>query len=94
MMTVVTAWVGGKKFPEINERTQDQLPKDLKDALFQGIAVNSNAFEALNQKNIMDFVGSKTECALLKFGKICNYDYLTIRESSTVHQLYQTPHVP
>jgi Ca2+-transporting ATPase len=88
VMTVVTAWTGGKKFAEITERTGDQLSKDLKDALFQGIAVNSNAFEAPNQKGVMDFVGSKTECALLKFGKMTGYDYLTIRESFPVHQLY------
>lgn len=88
VMTVVTAWVGGKNITEINERTKDQLPKDLKDALFQGIAMNSNAFEALNQKGVMDFVGSKTECALLKFGKLADYDYMAIREGTTIHQLY------
>lgn len=88
VMTVVTAWVGGKNFTEINERTKDQLSKELKDALFQGIAVNSNAFEALNQKGVMDFVGSKTECALLKFGKLADYDYMAIRESTAIYQLY------
>jgi len=89
VMTVVTAWVGGKRFPAITEKLQGDIPKDFKDLLFDGIALNSNAFEAVNQKGQMDFVGSKTECALLKFSKTCDYtDYLGTRERATVHQLY------
>jgi Ca2+-transporting ATPase len=79
VMTVVTAWFGGKKFGEISDKVGREMPQNLRDALCEGISVNSTAFEATNPKGKIDFVGSKTECALLKLSQSFGYDYHPLR---------------
>lgn len=79
VMTVVTGWFGGKRYGDITEKAGREMPQNMRDALCEGIAVNSSAFEATNPKGKIDFVGSKTECALLKLSQMFGYDYHPIR---------------
>jgi Ca2+-transporting ATPase len=79
-MTVVRAYAAGQVCDSA-ERLRDILGPDAAQLLWQGIAVNSTATEATNDKGVVEFVGSKTECALLGLLKTLGIDYLKLRDS-------------
>ncbi|KAI8888475.1 PMCA-type calcium-translocating P-type ATPase [Backusella circina FSU 941] len=56
--------------------------------LLEAIAINSNAFEDKVENGKVDFVGSKTECALLGFAKTLGCEYESIRHDATVSKVY------
>jgi Ca2+-transporting ATPase len=74
VMTVVTGDFGGRAFDDKNKTGSEtsspsfaeQLTPEERRALVQAIAINSTAFES----EAGDFVGSKTETALLSFARI------------------------
>ncbi|KYR00515.1 P-type ATPase [Tieghemostelium lacteum] len=87
VMTVVTGTICGL-FPEVDDRFKQSLTPEVNKTLCEGIAVNSNAYEGLSSKGKMEFIGSKTECALLNFTKFLGDDYSETRKRITVHQLF------
>lgn len=89
-MTVVRGYVACQ---ELNSRSDVQpfynsLPKEVQSMLLEGIAVNSTAFEGPDEKGNIDFIGSKSECALLGFGKVCGLDYRSVRSDNNPARVY------
>ncbi|GAM26529.1 hypothetical protein SAMD00019534_097040 [Acytostelium subglobosum LB1] len=86
VMTVVTGFVGSL-FSDCND-IQSKVPKELATILTDGIAINSNAYEGVSTKGKMEFIGSKTECALLNFAKLFGCDYQEVRRRLEIQSLY------
>jgi len=88
-MTVVNAWFCGKKYTDITESVARELNPEYMHALVDGIAVNSTAFEATNPRGKVEYVGSKTEGALIKLCKVFGSQYEPIRKQySPYYKLY------
>ncbi|EFA75309.1 P-type ATPase [Heterostelium album PN500] len=86
VMTVVTGYVGS--LFEDCAAFASAAPKDLASVLTDGIAINSNAYEGVSTKGKVEFIGSKTECALLNFGKLFGSDYQEVRRRLEIRELY------
>jgi Ca2+-transporting ATPase len=89
-MTIVKGLVGYKKFDDqgqINE-WKNNVASSTYDVLVQGIVLNSSAFEDKDENGKIDFVGSKTECALLEFAKLFGVDYKDIRSAIKPAKVY------
>ena len=59
--------------------------------VFEGIAINSSAFEETNQQTkTVTFVGSKTEVALIEYARKCGTEFTQLRNSKEirVEQVY------
>ncbi|KAI8090785.1 PMCA-type calcium-translocating P-type ATPase [Thamnidium elegans] len=56
--------------------------------VFESIALNSNAFEDKNEKGQIEFVGSKTECALLGFSKSLGSNYEDLRHDAKIEKVF------
>jgi len=85
-MTVVKSWIGTKAY---EEPPKDFLEKEMERLLVEGISANSTAYivkKDANEKN--DYVGSKTECALLEFAEKLGYDYTEIRKNIKVEKMW------
>lgn len=68
----------------MREKEDLGLGSSLKDTLVQSIAINSKAFIYQNEDKI-EFIGSKTECAMLMFlSNLLDEDYKPIRETTEV----------
>ncbi|KAJ1666171.1 plasma membrane calcium [Coemansia sp. RSA 1646] len=89
-MTVVRSYVAGSEMGGLSELQSfyKALPKDVQTVLLEGIAVNSTAFEGPDEKGRIDFIGSKSECALLGFGKVCGLDYRCKRADTKPVRVY------
>eukprot|EP00029_Vermamoeba_vermiformis_P011613 TRINITY_DN6439_c0_g1_i1.p1 TRINITY_DN6439_c0_g1~~TRINITY_DN6439_c0_g1_i1.p1 ORF type:complete len:602 (+),score=119.50 TRINITY_DN6439_c0_g1_i1:151-1806(+) len=83
-MTVVQGWIGDRDFSSLREKEDLGLGSALKETLVQSIAINSKAFIYQNEDKI-EFIGSKTECAMLIFiSNILEEDYKPIREATEI----------
>jgi len=61
---------------------------ELQTLLNEAICICSTAFEDKNEKGELEFVGSKTETALLRFAKDLNWaDYKKVREGADIVQM-------
>ena len=71
------------------DQISNHVKGDLKKLLFDSIAINSTAFEEINRDNgQLEFVGSKTETALLRFIKSLNwFDWKETRDKSEIVQM-------
>jgi len=88
-MTVVTGWFLGKKYLQITESLATELAPEYLQVLVDGMAINSTAFEVTNAKGKIDYVGSKTEGALIKLCKVLGVNYDQIRKQySPYYKLY------
>ncbi|KAG2500891.1 hypothetical protein HYH03_001650 [Edaphochlamys debaryana] len=76
-MTVVEGWFAGTAFDHCP--TPEELPQELCDELKLNCALNSKAF-VLEEKGKIEFVGNRTECALLQMLKNWGCDYAAVRE--------------
>ncbi|KAA6423560.1 MAG: P-type ATPase [Trebouxia sp. A1-2] len=76
-MTVVEGWFAGKKYDKVPQ--PEDLPADFFNTLQASVAVNSSAFLII--KDPIEFVGNRTECALLMLLRAWGSDYKTIRDS-------------
>lgn len=86
-MTVVEGWISGKSFKEIPmKRKLDPFSQYL---LTQSISINSKAIvNGVGERN-PEFIGNKTEGALLVFCyQSLGVDYTTVRDSTEVVKLY------
>ncbi|GBC09425.1 hypothetical protein RclHR1_08850008 [Rhizophagus clarus] len=89
-MTVVRGLLGFKRFDD-EEQISDwrkKIASSTYDILVQGIVLNSTAFEDKDENGNIDFIGSKTECALLDFVKSFGVDYKEIRSAIKPARVY------
>eukprot|EP01132_Coremiostelium_polycephalum_P002350 gene2350-2898_t len=87
VMTVVAGYVCNL-FHEVSHDIHKLIPENVAQILTDGIAINSNAHESINADGKYEFVGSKTETALLKFGKLFGSDYNEVRKRLTVKDMF------
>ncbi|KAJ2164489.1 plasma membrane calcium, partial [Coemansia sp. RSA 353] len=89
-MTVVRGVVAGRELQSRAEARAffETLPRETRSLLLEGIAVNSTAFEGPDEQGNIDFIGSKSECALLGFGKVCGLDYRCERADHKTARVY------
>uniref|UniRef100_A0A1D1Y7D9 Calcium-transporting ATPase n=1 Tax=Anthurium amnicola TaxID=1678845 RepID=A0A1D1Y7D9_9ARAE len=88
-MTVVKGLVGFGKFDEEQKnKWKNDVVSSTYDILIQGITINSTAFEDRLEDGKIDFVGSKTECALLDFAKSFGVSYKEIRSTIKPAKIY------
>ena len=85
-MTVMKGYLAGIFYESVPAASD--LATNVVNLINVGIAVNSKAFISLNEVGLLDFVGNKTECALLVFCQKLGGDYREIRSASVVKQLY------
>lgn len=85
-MTVMRAWIGGAVYNPIS--TTNGLDNKVAKALFESVCLNSSAYEAKNDKGELEFIGSKTETALLAFARDNKYDYSKVRKDSNIAKVY------
>jgi Ca2+-transporting ATPase len=84
-MTVVQGWVAGTEFTSIPPPSFSDPVYSL---LTEGIAINSKGYIHQEPGKPVEFIGNKTECALLVFGNKLGSDYTKIREAVTVEKLF------
>eukprot|EP00027_Filamoeba_sp_ATCC50430_P004623 CAMPEP_0168558174 /NCGR_PEP_ID=MMETSP0413-20121227/9825_1 /TAXON_ID=136452 /ORGANISM="Filamoeba nolandi, Strain NC-AS-23-1" /LENGTH=976 /DNA_ID=CAMNT_0008589269 /DNA_START=36 /DNA_END=2966 /DNA_ORIENTATION=- len=85
-MTVVRAWVAGKMYPDI-PRAAD-LSTAIQKNLVEGIATNSTAYIVKKESDREEFIGSKTECALLQFAEKLGANYTELRQTTPAERMY------
>lgn len=69
-MTVVEGWFSGKKYSE--PPAKSSLPPNVADDIIKNICLNSKAFYIEETGKKTEFVGNRTECALLM---LCQKDF-------------------
>ena len=85
-MTVVEGWFGGVKVNRVPE-TAD-VGEAMREQLVKGISVNSKAMLIDAPQGRVDFVGNRTECAMLMMIKNWGANYKSVREGNPVEKLY------
>ncbi|RIB09099.1 hypothetical protein C2G38_1981810 [Gigaspora rosea] len=100
VMTVVVATIGlsdsfarnadNNNYMEGSNNISDikNLPEPILDILYKSIAINTTAFEGEPKNGKPNFVGSKTETALLQLLLDLNVDYKQLKEDAKVTQVY------
>ncbi|KAI8137844.1 PMCA-type calcium-translocating P-type ATPase [Fennellomyces sp. T-0311] len=89
-MTVTRGTLAEEAFHSVEE-TNDwarKVDNKVTSLLFESIAVNSTAFEGKDEDGNVDFVGSKTECALLGFSKQLGSRYEDVRHDAAIWKVY------
>jgi Ca2+-transporting ATPase len=91
-ITIVQGRFGGSRFMKIEKIGEffGSLPDWIRGIIVHGIAVNSTAYENVDQatKSVVS-VGSKTEIALINFiAKGSGADYLKLRQEAKIAQIY------
>jgi Ca2+-transporting ATPase len=76
-MTVTEGWFGGKSYD--HAPAAEELSEPLRKKLELNFALNSKAF-LVEHGEVLEFVGNRTECALLVLGKKWGSDYKATRE--------------
>ena len=69
-MTVVEGWFSGAKYDK--PPTKSALPPNVAEAIINNICLNSKAFYIEEPGKKTEFVGNRTECALLM---LCERDF-------------------
>ncbi|RCH98722.1 hypothetical protein CU098_001564, partial [Rhizopus stolonifer] len=90
-MTITEGTLAQEEFesPEKSKEWSEKVDKkNVLSLIFEGIALNSTAFEGKDENGKEDFVGSKTECALLAFSKNLGSNYEDLRHDATVAKVY------
>ena len=77
-MTVVKGTIYGQEFDSKDMTSLQAFP--FKKDLCVGLNVNSTACESMNQSGKSEFVGSKTEVAILEFTRRLGFEYAKDRE--------------
>jgi P-type Ca2+ transporter type 2C len=85
-MTVVQGWIAGNHFTKVPLETP--LSKAVIPPLCEGICLNSQAYITEHPGKPMEFVGNKTEGALLVLARKLGQDYVKIREANKIVQVY------
>ncbi|KAF9910365.1 hypothetical protein BX616_010882 [Lobosporangium transversale] len=89
-MAVVEGTLSALSFNSIDgiKTWKNEVPPEAVNLVIEGIAVNSSAFEDKDQNGNIEFIGSKTESALLGFIKHLGVSYKTIRSDVKVVKMY------
>ncbi|KAL9552216.1 hypothetical protein MBANPS3_003883 [Mucor bainieri] len=90
-MTVTEGTLAEESFEsqeEAKEWSKNVDKKNVLPLIYETIALNSTAFEGKDEDGKPDFVGSKTECALLGFTKGLGSSYEDIRHDATIAKVY------
>lgn len=87
-MSVVSGQIMGQEFNDKAAYEGTSLADESRQLLFESIAINSTAFEETDENGKVEFIGSKTECALLMFARNMGSDYSAIRNTVKVEELY------
>lgn len=77
-MTVTEGWFAGNFTPQAP--TADELHPELRNLLEINFALNSKAFLIEHGADLVEFVGNRTECALLMLGRKWGSNYQAIRD--------------
>eukprot|EP01114_Cavostelium_apophysatum_P019580 TRINITY_DN634_c0_g1_i1.p1 TRINITY_DN634_c0_g1~~TRINITY_DN634_c0_g1_i1.p1 ORF type:complete len:979 (-),score=333.99 TRINITY_DN634_c0_g1_i1:136-3072(-) len=90
LMTVTHVWIAGKVVTDELEHTlAAAADKDTVELLCVASDANSTAFLRWNdEKKKNDFIGSKTECALLVLSNKMGHDYAKVRKEQNVLTLF------
>jgi Ca2+-transporting ATPase len=81
-MTVIEAWIGGEVYEKV-EGKPDNLQVDIYDILCDAVAINSKANVNVNTDgSVPEYIGNKTECAMLLMLHKFGVNYKTIRKGS------------
>ncbi|CAH1756465.1 4762_t:CDS:2 [Entrophospora sp. SA101] len=89
-MTVVEGVLAQKSFESVDDINawKEGVDSAVYEIIVENITINSSAFEDKDEKGNLDFVGSKTECALLGFSKRFGVDYNTYRHENKQVKVY------
>ncbi|CAG8547962.1 8146_t:CDS:2 [Paraglomus brasilianum] len=89
-MTVVEGKIAQETFEGLAhlDSWRSKISDAVFDVLIEGITANSSAFEDKGESGRVDFVGSKTECALLGFAKHFGVDYRERRSAVQAERVY------
>ncbi|KAG0300798.1 hypothetical protein BGZ98_008860, partial [Dissophora globulifera] len=89
-MTVVEGTLSLLPFNSVDnaKNWKSEVKPEIARIIFDGIALNSSAFEDKDEKGNLAFVGSKTESALLGFIKFLGESYSNIRGNVKVVKVY------
>eukprot|EP00730_Choanoeca_flexa_P001990 TRINITY_DN10871_c0_g2_i2.p1 TRINITY_DN10871_c0_g2~~TRINITY_DN10871_c0_g2_i2.p1 ORF type:complete len:1169 (+),score=386.65 TRINITY_DN10871_c0_g2_i2:156-3662(+) len=74
----------GEPWPVNKDGRSDKVDAGLIQAFFAGNSLNSTAYESTNDEGEVTFVGSKTECALLEFGRLYGFDFAKQRDDISI----------
>eukprot|EP00002_Diphylleia_rotans_P038102 TRINITY_DN8611_c0_g1_i1.p1 TRINITY_DN8611_c0_g1~~TRINITY_DN8611_c0_g1_i1.p1 ORF type:complete len:705 (-),score=160.86 TRINITY_DN8611_c0_g1_i1:207-2321(-) len=85
-MTVVQMWFSGHKYDTVPQ--VESVPEEFAHLFMEAVSTNSNANIRVLPNGKIEYIGNKTECALLLQCASWNGDYLKIRESAQVEQFY------
>ncbi|PNW87451.1 hypothetical protein CHLRE_02g145100v5 [Chlamydomonas reinhardtii] len=83
-MTVVEGWFAGTAYPQVPEASA--LHPQLLELLKWNCAMNNKAF-LVDKDNVVEFVGNRTECALLVLLRKLGHDYVQLREQREADQV-------
>eukprot|EP01098_Paradermamoeba_levis_P015007 TRINITY_DN7410_c0_g5_i1.p1 TRINITY_DN7410_c0_g5~~TRINITY_DN7410_c0_g5_i1.p1 ORF type:complete len:546 (+),score=151.30 TRINITY_DN7410_c0_g5_i1:155-1639(+) len=87
-MTIKDMWIGGQRWTDNLPRQSDFNPLVLS-LMAESMNVNSTARISVNDTTgILEYVGSQTECALLKYTKELGFDYVRSRKEALVEKLF------
>src|SRR4051794_14211088 len=89
-MVVVEGIIGQKRF-ETQSRADEwkkNVASSTYDTLIQGVVINTTAFEDKDENGNLNFVGSRTECALLDLARSFGVDYREFRSSIKPAKIY------
>jgi Ca2+-transporting ATPase len=78
-MTVTEGWFAGVVHSEAP--CADKIPSDLRHELDLNIAINSKAFLIEHGADLVEFVGNRTECALLMLSRKWGSSYKALRDT-------------
>ncbi|EFA79442.1 hypothetical protein PPL_07860 [Heterostelium album PN500] len=86
-MTVVSGHIASY-IEHVDYNVKYNIPQHIHSIITDGICINSNAYEGISPKGRTEFIGSKTECALLKFAQVFGADYQAARATANIKKLY------
>uniref|UniRef100_A0A383WGV1 Calcium-transporting ATPase n=1 Tax=Tetradesmus obliquus TaxID=3088 RepID=A0A383WGV1_TETOB len=78
-MTVTEGWFAGVKLD--HAPNPEEVPGEVRSLLELNFALNSKAFLIEHSKDLVDFVGNRTECALLMLSRKWGSDYKALRDT-------------
>ncbi|KAG2435667.1 hypothetical protein HXX76_006868 [Chlamydomonas incerta] len=84
-MTVVEGWFAGTAYPQVPEPSA--LGSHVLELLKWNCAMNNKAFLVDQESGVTDFVGNRTECALLVLLRKLGFDYKQLREEREADQI-------
>jgi Ca2+-transporting ATPase len=78
-MTVTEGWFAGQQLD--HAPSAEEVPGEVRSLLELNFALNSKAFLIEHSKDLVDFVGNRTECALLMLSRKWGSDYKALRDA-------------